>query len=158
MQSIWNKIIAAVLLITICIAVLQTGALNPIKHNPESGYKYLEEGNYEEAIPAFNKVIEIDENNIEARLGLVATYEALGDYSKAENYLREILEIDSENERAKEKLNNLAKNLYANRNFEYTIEEKDVNTSNSAFKGIIQCKEENRLFGSMKQKRPHGQS
>ena len=68
-------------------------------------------------------------------------YEALGDYNKAENYLREILKIDSENERAKEKLNTLAKNLYANKNLQYTIEEIDVNTSNSTFKGMIQCKD-----------------
>lgn len=134
-------IIAAVLLIATCIAVLQTGVLNPVKHNLQSGYKYLEEGNDEEAILAFNKIIEIDESNIEARFGLADAYEALGDYNKAENYLREILKIDSENERAKEKLNTLAKNLYANKNLQYTIEEIDVNTSNSTFKGMIQCKD-----------------
>lgn len=134
-------IAAAVLLIVTCIAVLRTGVLNPIKHNLESGYKYLEEGNCEEAILAFDKVIEIDENNIEARFGLFDTYEALGEHNKAENYLREILKIDSENERAKEKLNTLAKNLYADKNLKYTIEEKDVSISDSTFKGIIQCKD-----------------
>ena len=140
-KPIVMTIIAAVLLIAAGIAVLQTGVLNPTKHNLELGYKYLEEGNYEEAILAFNKVIEIDENNIEARFGLVDADEALGEHNKSENYLREILKIDSENERAKEKLNTLAKNLYANKNLKYTIEEKDANISNSTFKGIIQCKD-----------------
>ncbi len=140
-KPIVMTIIAAVLLIAICIAVLQIGVLSSIKHNLGLGYKYSEEGNYEEAILAFNKVIEIGENNIEARFGLADVYETLGEHNKAENYLREILKIDSENERAKEKLNTIAKNLYADKNLKYTIEEKDVNDSNATFKGIIRCKD-----------------
>lgn len=134
-------IIAAVLLIVSCIAVLQTGVLDPIKYNLESGYKYLGKGNYKEAISAFNNVMEIDENNIEASFGLADAYEALGDHSKAQNYIRRILKIDSENEKAKERLNIIVKKLYADKNLKYTIEEKDVSNSDSEIKGIIQCKD-----------------
>ena len=144
-KSILITIIATMLLIATCIVILQTGVLNPVKHNLELGYKYLEEGNYDEAILAFNKVIKIDENNIEARFGLVDTYEALGDHDKAIEYLREILKIDSENNKAKDKWNTLAKKHYANKNLQYTIDEIDVNASIPKYKGIIQCKDGNEL-------------
>lgn len=91
-------IIAAVLLLTIgIVAVVNTGILNPVQHNLNLGYKYLEEGNYEEALIAFNKVIEIDANNISAHIALFKTYDALGKYEEAKFIIDELIKIDPDN-------------------------------------------------------------
>ena len=60
------------------------------------GNKYLLEGNYKEAILAFNKVIEIDPKNIEARMGLADTYIKTGELDEAETRLQEVLDIKEE--------------------------------------------------------------
>jgi len=52
------------------------------------GVRFLSEGNYEEAIIAFNAAIEIDPKLVDAYLGLADVYIAQGDYETA----REILE------------------------------------------------------------------
>ena len=58
-------IITLVILFTIgVLTVAQTGILNPVQHNLNLGYKYLEEGRYEEAVIAFEKVLKIDKNNM----------------------------------------------------------------------------------------------
>ena len=58
-----NKIITiaigAVLLLTIIIGIGVSSINSPYEKQLALGYKYLEEGNYEEAILAFNKAIEI---------------------------------------------------------------------------------------------------
>ena len=51
------------------------------------GIKYLEEGNYEEAIIAFNAAIEIDPKRPEAYIGLADVYTALGDTDAAKKAL-----------------------------------------------------------------------
>ena len=47
------------------------------------GMRYLEEGNYEEAILAFTAAIEIDSSRPEAYIGRAEAYEATGDLEKA---------------------------------------------------------------------------
>ncbi|MBQ9991564.1 MAG: tetratricopeptide repeat protein [Lachnospiraceae bacterium] len=47
------------------------------------GQKYLEEGNYEEAVVAFNKAIEIEPMSVEAYLGLAEAYVGTGDLEAA---------------------------------------------------------------------------
>ena len=61
------------------------------------GNKYLQEGKYQEAILAFQKVIEIEPKNIPARLGLGRVYVAIKEYPKAETVLKEVIEIDQNN-------------------------------------------------------------
>ena len=53
------------------------------------GIKYLEEGNYEEAIIAFNAAIEIDPKRPEAYIGLADVYTALGDTDAAKKALED---------------------------------------------------------------------
>ena len=66
------------------------------------GQKYLLDGNYEQAIVEFNRVIEIDPKNVEAYIGLADAYAALGDYESAIEALeRGIAETDSDELRAK---------------------------------------------------------
>ena len=69
-KGILIGIIAFILLLTLAICfVIGSGMLNPVEHNLKLGYKYLNEGNYEEALVAFDKVIRIDEKNIDALFG-----------------------------------------------------------------------------------------
>ncbi|KGK91390.1 hypothetical protein DP73_03745 [Desulfosporosinus sp. HMP52] len=71
------------------------------------GNKYLQEGKYQEAILAFQKVIEIEPKNIPARLGLGKAYIAAKEYSKAEAVLKEVISLDKYNIPARQDLFNL---------------------------------------------------
>lgn len=83
------------------------------------GNKYLQEGKYQEAILAFQKVIEIEPKNIPARLGLGQVYIATKDYDKAEKVLKEVIQIDNNNILARESL------------FKVYIKENKLNEANS---------------------------
>lgn len=61
------------------------------------GNKYLEEGNYEGAILAFNKVIKSEPKNIEAMVGLANAYIKLKKLDKAEEILLKAREIEKMN-------------------------------------------------------------
>ena len=66
--------------------------------------KYLQDGKYQEAILAFQKVIEIEPKNIPARLGLGKVYVATKEFTKAETVLKEVIQIDANNIPAREDL------------------------------------------------------
>jgi len=81
---------------------------NRMSRQLDLGQKYLEEQNYEQAIVAFNEVIEIDDRCLEAYLGGMEAYAMLGDaenqkalYEKALGKVREFsaeeIETDKEN-------------------------------------------------------------
>ena len=53
------------------------------------GQKYLLDGDYEQAIIEFNKVIEIEPKNVDAYLGLAEAYIAAGDYDSAISVLEQ---------------------------------------------------------------------
>ena len=57
------------------------------------GQKYLEEANYEEAIIAFNKIIELDPLVAEAYMGIAQCYENQSDYEEALNILDEGVQV-----------------------------------------------------------------
>lgn len=89
-------VIAAILLLAVGIGVLsQTGVFNPVEHNLKLGYKYIEEGKYEEALLAFNKVLEIDENNTEAVIGASDAYVGLDRFDEAVDLLTLHIAIDN---------------------------------------------------------------
>lgn len=81
MKKLISTIIALVILLTL------SGCGNTQKANwsehLEAGQKFLLDGNYEQAIIEFNKVIEIEPRNVDAYLGLADAYVAQGDYEKA---------------------------------------------------------------------------
>lgn len=59
----------------------------------EIGNKYLSEGRYEEAILAFEKIIEVDPKNVEARVGLAKAYVGIKQYGKAEKVLTDGIKL-----------------------------------------------------------------
>ncbi len=70
------------------------------------GQKYLLDGNYEQAIIEFNKVIEIEPKNVEAYLGLAEAYVATGDYDSAISVLERGYD-DTENQVLQDMINEL---------------------------------------------------
>lgn len=54
------------------------------------GMRYLDEGNYEEAIIAFNAAIKIDPKRADSYISLADTYIAMGDYDNAQKVLLEV--------------------------------------------------------------------
>lgn len=73
--------------IVLLVAVLLTGCGKSVKkqiaEQLELGNKYLAEANYEQAIVAFNKVIELDEKNTAGYVGLMEAYLKNGNTDEA---------------------------------------------------------------------------
>lgn len=110
-KGILIGIIAFILLLTVAICfVIGSGILNPVEHNLKLGYKYLEEGNYEEALVAFYKVISIDEKNVDAYLGKAQAEIKLNNKKDAVETIETIITIGTENNQT-----------YSSRNYEQVI-------------------------------------
>jgi len=102
-------IIAAVIVLAVGIGLgIYNSPENRMSRQLDLGQKYLEEQNYEQAVVAFNEVIEIDDRCLEAYLGGMEAYAMLGDtenqkalYEKALGKVREFsaeeIEADREN-------------------------------------------------------------
>lgn len=73
------------------------------------GVKYLEDGNYQEAVLSFTAAIEIEPNHPEAYLSLSDAYMGLGDTDAAKQALEDGLTACGEQEALREKLNALSR-------------------------------------------------
>ena len=73
-----------------------------ISNNLDLGKKYLQEGNYEEALDSYKSILAIDEKNVEAYLGAADVYVALGMYDEAAAILKAGYDITGD-ERLSEK-------------------------------------------------------
>lgn len=86
----------------ICILILGLSACGKsveqqIAEQLELGARYLDEGNYEEAIIAFEKVISVDKKNVAAYLGIADAYIGLNELDMAKEILElGLSEIDDE--------------------------------------------------------------
>ena len=114
-------IMAAVFLLAACSKSIEA----QIAEQLDLGQKYLAELNYEEAIVAFKKIIEIDERNLDAYLGLAQVYEAQAEnavqlqnyeeagtlYEQAVQMYRMILEFHENHEIALEGLRQIEEKL-----------------------------------------------
>ena len=83
-----NKVIIIGIILTAIIAfvvglIIYNSSDNSISEQLDLGQKYLEEQDYEQAVIAFNTVIEIDDKCVEAYIGLAETYIRMGEYDKA---------------------------------------------------------------------------
>lgn len=92
-KTILISIISLVLVVTIVFCVVSTSVLNPIGKQIKLGYKYLEEGSYEEAILTFNKAIEIDPNEMLSYIGIINAYEQNEDDEKKYLFATKMFEV-----------------------------------------------------------------
>lgn len=82
MTGKWIGIIGGVLVILIALIVgigIYNTPANRLARLLDLGYRYLEEGNYEQAALTFDKAIAIDDRCIEAYAGGIKSYQGLGD-------------------------------------------------------------------------------
>jgi len=107
-QKIILIIISAVVLLSIVIGLGVAGLNNPYDKQIKLAYKFLNDGNYEEAILAFNKAIDIEPKRYEAYLGLSDVYIEKGDYDKAIEILQKGLSATGGNEVLERKLSEVA--------------------------------------------------
>ncbi|HOB34927.1 MAG TPA: tetratricopeptide repeat protein [Bacillota bacterium] len=84
------------LLACLALALLAVANLDPEKHKrPRSeehlalGYQYLEEQNFEQAIAAFDLVLQVEAGNTEAILGKAKVFLAMGDTEEAKAILQQ---------------------------------------------------------------------
>lgn len=84
------------LLVILGTALFLPGYLrnNHMNKSLELGEHYLEEGNYEEAILAYNEVLQIDTKNIVAYEAIATSYIELEEYDQAEKTLETAKSID----------------------------------------------------------------
>ena len=75
--------------LTIALMLLLTACGNTWQKHYDLGMKYLNDGNYEEAIIEFEAAIEIDETKADAYIGLAEVYIEQGDLQKAIEILEE---------------------------------------------------------------------
>ena len=93
-----KKLVAIIIVITISLSLVSCGSAKQSEMSWQDyldlGQKYLLDGDYEQAIVAFEKAIEIEPNNVEAYIGLASAYIAIGDTENAVAVLKEALQID----------------------------------------------------------------
>lgn len=85
-----KKIIIAMVAVVVIIAaavggyfLLNRNSQNDLEKYLDLGAKYIEEGDYDKAIDAYNMALEIDDKCTEAYIGLIHVYEETGDYEMA---------------------------------------------------------------------------
>lgn len=99
--NVRTVLILSAILIGISIGVISIGSFATnakVKEQMNLGNKYLQEGSYEESIIAFQKAIEIEPKNVDARLRLAKAYTAVGRITDAIRVLKEIVDIDKKRE------------------------------------------------------------
>lgn len=103
-RSIFNirtSLIVLAILIGISLGGVAIGSISTnakVKAQIELGNKYIQEGNYKEAIIAFEKAIEIEPKNVDARLRLAKAYTEVGRITDAIRVLKEVIDIDKKRE------------------------------------------------------------
>lgn len=80
--------IIGIFIVVICAFTYNATPARKIAKQLNLGYKFLQEGEWEQAIVAFNNVIEIDANMEEAYIGAADAYVKLGDMEGAIDILR----------------------------------------------------------------------
>lgn len=88
-------VIIAALAITTLFVVRST---NSFEHQLERGYKHLEDEHYEEAIAAFEKALDIDDDNFDVYMGLAEAYIELEEIEDAIEALEDAVEIEDDYE------------------------------------------------------------
>jgi len=74
------------------------GKFHKAYHYEKLGHVYLEQKQYDLAIPQFKEAIERDSESNESRYGLGKAYHAMGNYSEAAETLEELVKIDKKHD------------------------------------------------------------
>lgn len=94
-----KRITALFLTALLLLSLIACGAKGAWQEQYDLGMRYLNDGNYEEAVIAFTAAIEIDPKRPEAYAGLANTYMAQGEFEKAatvwSNIAQEIMDSDN---------------------------------------------------------------
>ena len=92
-DGICHKALACMCFVLLMVLFASCGrsAEAQIKEQLDLGHKYMTELNYDQAVIAYNKVLEIDPKNVEAYLALADIYEHQGDMDKARETLEKAL-------------------------------------------------------------------
>lgn len=120
-KKLFLIITGAVLLLSIIAGIGVSSINSPYEKQLALGYKYLEEGNYEEAILAFNKAIEIAPKKYEAYLALSDTYVAMGDFESAKKILEQGIEATG-SKKLKDALSNLSGDKVIEEEYDFETE------------------------------------
>lgn len=96
-------VVVALAIVIVGYAVYKNSDAVKVREQLDLGEKYLAELNYDEAIIAYETVIEIEPMNVEAYLGLADAYAGKGDYESAALALQKGYDL-TENEAIKSKL------------------------------------------------------
>ena len=80
-----KRITALLLIVLMVLSLVACGGKGTWQEQYDLGMRYLNEGNYEEAVIAFTAAIEIDAKRPEAYLGAAEAYTALGDLDSAQD-------------------------------------------------------------------------
>ena len=80
-----KQITALLLTILLLLSLCACGAKDAWQEQYDLGIRYLSDGNYQEAIIAFETAIEIEPKRPEAYLGIAEAYIAAGDRDAAQN-------------------------------------------------------------------------
>ena len=88
MRKIGKCIVAGLLLLGLLSWLTACSKESKWQKKYDLGMKYLEEGNYEEALTAFDSAVSIDDKRAEAYIKLAEIYTTLGDTESAENIKR----------------------------------------------------------------------
>lgn len=115
MKRVISLLLALCLILSLCACGQK--AETTWQEQYDLGMRYLSEGNYEEAVIAFEAAIEIDQKQAEAYIGLADTYIALGDTDAAIAVLNDALDTIDETSAIHEKLNKLASQSEPDTNF-----------------------------------------
>jgi len=99
-----KRILVIIMAVTMLFSTACSKEVNEWQAQYDLGMRYLSEGNYKEAIIAFNAVIEIDDKYIDAYIGLADAYAYKGDLEMAEKVLKDAMEITGDTETLSKKL------------------------------------------------------
>ena len=102
-----KRITALLLTALLLLSLAACGGKDAWQEQYDLGMRYLNDGNYQEAVIAFEAAIEIDPKRSEAYLGAADAYVELGDYASARKILEDGLDATG-NRKLQKRLDELA--------------------------------------------------
>lgn len=114
-------IVLAIAMIITAVLLISFGSVGSVAPMSafETAQQYLIEHNYEQAIIEFEKALELDPMNVEARLGLAQAYQGIGDAAKAAEVLQSGYELTGD-----ERLNDMLRELMGDEAVQAVTEDK----------------------------------